>query len=340
MDMRYVDQYVRKGLLLDLSKFIPDTINLQGFNQTLLKGSEAHGTIYGIPFGGNFVSIFYDTTMFERAGVTLPNNFNEWTWDELKTVSLAISKAMGPGIYGTDDYSSNIGAFEVFIRQFGKELYTEDGLRAFNKQEVVQWFNYWSDLRKQGVCVPPDLEVQYNGATPSLTTLVAGKAAINISTSNQIQSFQAATTHKLGLFSCPAAAGVKDTGNYLKASMLLSASSSTRYPAEATKFINAIFNNNAIVKELGIERAIPGSPRAQALIKPLLKTSDILQLNMTNQLAAITRPKLVLDPPGAGEVSDLLVLIAQGLAFGKTSITEAADALVTQTDKALERDGV
>ncbi|GCE21515.1 hypothetical protein [Dictyobacter kobayashii] len=142
------------------------------------------------------------------------------------------------------------------------------------------------------------------------------------------------------MYSTPAAAGVKDTGNYLKASMLLSASASTKNPALVTKFINAIFNDPTIVKALKIERGIPGSARAQALLKPGLKPADLQQLTMTNQLAAITRPKMVLDPPGAGEVSDLLVLIAQGLGFGKMSVADAANTFVVQTDKALERDGV
>jgi hypothetical protein len=49
---------------------------------------------------------------------------------------------------------------------------------------------------------------------------------------------------------------------------------------------------------------------------------------------------LVLDPPAAGEVQDLLTLIAQGLSFGKLTVAEAADTFVAQTDQALERVGV
>jgi hypothetical protein len=61
---------------------------------------------------------------------------------------------------------------------------------------------------------------------------------------------------------------------------------------------------------------------------------------LTNQVAANSRPKAVLDPPGAGEVQDLLTMIGQGLAFGKMSVEEATNAFIEQTDKALERDGV
>lgn len=340
MDMRYIDQYVRKGLLLDLTKFIPDPINLDDFNRTLLKGSEANGTIYGVPFGGNFVSTFYDTALVEQVGYQFSTQFQDWNWDTLKQVAMEVSKATNHATYGIDDGSTNIGAFEVFVRQRGKELYTEDGQRAFNKQDILDWFNYWSELRQAGACIPPDMAVQYSGATPALTTIVAGKTAFTISTSNQIQAYQAGTTRKLGLFSSPAAAGLQDIGNYLKASMLVSASATTKNPALVTTFINALFNDPAIVMALKIERGIPGSARAQQLLKPTLKPANLQLLTMTNKIAAVTRPKQVLDPPGAGEFGDLLALIGQGVAFGKMSTTEAANTLITQADKALERDGV
>jgi len=340
MDMRYIDQYVRKGLLLDLSKFIPQPIDLHGFNQVLLKGSEAEGAVYGIPFGGNFVSIFYDTVLLKRAGVPTPDQLPEWNWETYAEYTQQISKALGPGIYGSDDASNSIAIFEIFIRQRGKELYTNDGQRAFSKQDVLDWFSYWSELRKTGACVSPDLDVEHNGATPAQTTLVAGRAAIIFTTSNQLQAFQVSTPHKLALFTCPLSSGYRDTGNYLKASMLMSASATTKHTTEVAQFINFLFNDAAAIQALGVERGIPGSASAQALLKPKLKPADLYQLTLTNQVAAISRPKAVLDPPGAGEVQDLLTMIGQGLAFGKMSIEEAADTFIVQTDEALERDGV
>jgi multiple sugar transport system substrate-binding protein len=340
MDMRYIDQYVRKGLLLDLAKFIPQPIDLHDFNQVLLKGSEAEGAVYGIPFGGNFVSVFYDTVLLKRAGVPTPDQLPEWNWDTFAEYAQRISKALGPGLYGSDDASNSIAIFEIFVRQRGKELYTNDGQRAFSKQDVQDWFSYWSELRKAGACVAPDLDVEYNGATPAQTTLVAGKAAIIFTTSNQLQAFQASTPHKLALFTLPLSSGYRDTGNYLKASMLLSASATTKHTTDVAQFINFVFNDTAAIHALGVERGIPGSARAQAMLKPTLKPADLYQLTLTNQVTASSRPKEVLDPPGAGEVQDLLSMIGQGLAFGRMSIEEAADAFIEQTDQALERDGV
>ena len=340
MDMRYIDQYQKKGLLLDLSKFIPQPINLPDFNQVLLKGSEAEGVVYGIPFGGNFLGILYDGNLLKQAGVEMPEQTRDWTWDSFADYTLHVSKALGPGVYGTEDASANIWAIETFIRQRGKELYTSDGQRAFNRQDAFDWFAYWDKLRQSGACATPAVESESSATIPALSTLAQGRAAINFSPSNLIQATQAATQHKVGLFLCPSTAGQRDNGVYLKASMLMSASATTPYPNEVAQFINFLFTEDGVIKALGIERGIPGSARAQALLKPSLKPSDLIQLNLVNLITATSRPKLVLDPPGAGEVSDLLTLIAQGLSFGKLTVAEAADTFVAQTDQALERVGV
>jgi multiple sugar transport system substrate-binding protein len=340
MDMRYIDQYQRKGLLLDLSKFIPQPINLPDFNQVLLKGSEAGGVVYGIPFGGNFLGILYDANLLGQAGVELPEQARDWTWDSFADYTLRVSKALGPGVYGTGDFSANIWAIETFIRQRGKELYTSDGQRAFSRQDAFDWFAYWDKLRRSGACTTPAVESESSSTIPALSTLAQKKAAINFSPSNLIQATQAATQHKVGLFLCPSTAGQRDNGAYLKASMLMSAFATTPYPNEVGQFINFLFANDGAIKALAIERGIPGSARAQALLKPSLKPSDLIQLNLVNLITATSRPKLVLDPPAAGEVQDLLTLIAQGLSFGKMTVAEAADTFVAQTDQALERVGV
>ena len=340
MDMRYIDQYQKKGLLLDLSRFIPQPINLPDFNQVLLKGSEAQGIVYGIPFGGNFLGILYDKNLLQKAGVTMPEQTPNWTWDGFADYTLRVSKALGPGVYGTEDASANIWAIETFIRQRGKELYTSEGQRAFNRQDAYDWFAYWDKLRQSGACATPAVESESSSTIPALSTLAQRKAAINFSPSNLIQATQAATSHSLGLFLCPSTTGQRDNGTYLKASMLMSASASTQYPDEVAKFINFLFTSDGAIKALGIERGIPGSARAQALLKPSLKPSDAIQLNLVQLITATSRPKAVLDPPGAGEVSDLLTMIAQGLAFGKLTAAQAADTFVAQTDQALERVGV
>ena len=49
-----------------------------------------------------------------------PEQASDWTWDSFADYTLHVSKALGPGVYGTEDASANIWAIETFIRQRGK----------------------------------------------------------------------------------------------------------------------------------------------------------------------------------------------------------------------------
>ncbi|MBO0794314.1 MAG: extracellular solute-binding protein, partial [Ktedonobacteraceae bacterium] len=156
-DVAYISQYVGKGLLLNLSKYIPSKINLSDFNQVMLKGSEKNGNVYGVPMGGNFLAIYYDQDMLEKAGVPLPPQHPNWTWDGFADYALKISKALGPNVYGTEDASANMQGLETLVRQRGKELYTPDGKLGYTEQDALDWFNYWDRMRKTGACAPADV---------------------------------------------------------------------------------------------------------------------------------------------------------------------------------------
>jgi ABC-type sugar transport system, periplasmic component len=342
MDMRYLDLYVNKGLLLNLSPLIKQSsINLHDFNQQLRKGSEASGTVYGVPWGANFFGLFYDQNLLDKAGVGRPELMQDWTWERFAEYALSISKALGPNVYGSDDQCGVISPLEYFIRQHGKEMYTLDGQRGFDKQDILDWLTYWINMRKTGACIPPSIASDLSSSSAGgQNPITVGIAAITFGTSNTVESYQNSTLHKLGIYTPPLMMGSRDTGNYLKAAMLLSASASTKYPSEVARCINFLFNDTGAIKTLGVERGIPGSARAQAMLTPKLTALQLAELTLVNQVTTTSRPKLVLDPPGAGEVENLWTYVNQGVVFGKLTAKEAAATFVSQTDKILERVGM
>ena len=152
MDMAYVAQYVNQHELLDLTSLTDDkTIDLSDFDQGLLANSEDNKVIYGIPLGGNYECMIYDTQIIQDAGLSAPPK--SWTWADFADYTTKISKALAAKkIVGTQDSSSAIDIFEIWVRQHGRELYTTDGKIAFTADDAASWFSYWSDLRKAGGC--------------------------------------------------------------------------------------------------------------------------------------------------------------------------------------------
>ncbi|MBE3560647.1 MAG: extracellular solute-binding protein [Ktedonobacteraceae bacterium] len=334
MDMRYIAQFVQKKLLLDLTPYISDkTIDLADFDQGLLKSSEVNNTPYGIPMGGNYQGLFYDTEMIKQANVGEPQD--GMTWDQFADYTTKVAKALGSGMYGVTDLSGDITSFEVWTRQHNKELYTTDGKLGFTEQDVIDWFTYWDKLRKAGGAIPTDVQAGFGtSGNPDATGLVHGKAAFHLTYSNLIDAFQKSVKHKLAIVSVPTGS---TPGMYLKPSMLMSISAKTKHPKESANFIGFINNDPGAVKALSVERGTPGSAKARQLLVPTLTATQQVMMDYFERVGKsnFTRPKLVLDPAGAGEVEKALLRNAQNVGFGKVSIADGAKAFYADAQKAI-----
>lgn len=340
MDMRYIKQFVDKGLLKSLAGFSNSPIDLSDFDKGLLDGTRVNGELYGIPCGGNYQTIVYDTTLIEKANVgPVPATF---TWASFADYCAKLHTALGPR-YGAQDMSHVITAFEVFVRQHNSaELYTSDGKLGFDRSVVEEWFTYWEGMRKSGGCVPPDVESAFNGtAGPQTSTLINGKAVFSHTLSNLYDAYSKATQNKLAMVAMPTYSGSGATpGMYLKASMLFSVGSKSTHQAHAASFIGFTVNNPDAVKALGLDRGVPGSAKGRDTLKPILTPSQQAQLDyvaLISTTAGLASTKKTLDPAGAGAVEKALITAATAVSFGQKSAAAGADAFMKDAQNALEQ---
>ncbi len=333
MDMRYIAHYVRNELLLDLSLFIYDQrIDLTDFDALLLESCKVNGTIYGIPLGSNYQCMFYNTTLLERVGWDpIPGPM---TWETFGQYTGALSHALGNGIYGTSDASGNYDVFEIWIRQRGKEMYTVDGYLDFTLTDVIDWYNYWDALRKTHACPPMNIQsaLDLTGA-PIDSSVIKGKVVFSHLFTNQYEAFHKATSYALALSVFPQG---KVPGIYLKASQLLSISSTTNYPYDAASFVDFVTNNSDALETLGYERGVPGAAHGRTILEahatPAQKAITAFMDLVARSGAA--RPKEVLDPPAAGQIADVLLRVSQEIGFGKTSVLDGAKEFYVSAQKA------
>ena len=335
MDMRYVAQYVRKKQLLDMTELIYNqTIDLSDYDPQLLNSSKVNNTVYGIPFGGNYQSIFYDVEQVTKAGIGKPPaNLN---WDNYAAYMTELTKALGGNVYGAMDGSSDITTFEIWLRQRGKDIYNLDGHVNFTQADAGDWYSYWDNLRKAGGCPPYDIQHTLDiTGSPDNSSLIKQKTVFFITYSNLFEAFQKATPHQLALAMLPVGGNGTVPGMYLKASQLISIYSTTKYPLTSAQYINFIINNVDAIKALSIERGLPGSSKALAVLNPLLtKTEqDIAAYMDLVSKSGNTRSKDVLDPPGAGQIADLLRQVSFNISSGKVSVTAGAQAFYSQAKK-------
>jgi multiple sugar transport system substrate-binding protein len=320
--------------MYDLTQLIYNqSIDLSDFDPLMLAGSKANNALYGIPLGGNYQCLLYDSVLVEQSGVgDLPADM---TWDTFADYTHALSQALGPDIYGTVDSSGDISTFEIWVRQRGKELYNTDGSLAFDAQDVGDWFSYWSKLRSSGACVTPAIQGTFTttgGAANSPVT--HKKAVIGIPHSNELESYQALMPHPVFLHIIPNGPG---PGLYFKPSMLISIAANTPYVQEAAAFINFIINNPGGITAIGIERGVPGALKAQALLAPTLTAVQQRELAFTNETSqsGSIRIKEVLAPPKASLVTTLFVTASTDVSIKHISIADSAKTFIAAAQKVL-----
>jgi multiple sugar transport system substrate-binding protein len=318
MDMGYVKQYADEKQILDLTPLINNkTFDLSDFDQTLLADTEYNGVLYGIPLGGNYECMYYNTKLIQEAGVGTPPT--TWTWDEFASYAGKISKALSSKqIYGSADASGAMDMFEIWVRTNGHNLYTVDGKAGFTQDDVQTWFEYWDAMRKSGACAPAQIQATDTTGGPATALIVKGKTAFATAHSNQLSGFQTLITDPLAMQFVPTGIQV---GNYLKCSMMMSIAANSKNVDAAANFIQFLITNPDGVKAIGLDRGIPGSARAIAALTPTLQPIDKAVINYAAAMISNkqARTKTILDPAAAGKVLTSLGTMSQSVGFGKLS---------------------
>jgi multiple sugar transport system substrate-binding protein len=127
------------------------------------------------------------------------------------------------------------------------------------------------------------------------------------------------------------------SGHYIKPSQMMSVSARSKAPEESAKLINFMVTDPEGVKFLGIERGVPCSAAARALLAPELDALGKMQIDFVAALGKIAVPLPPPPPKGAGEIEKLLLRTADSVAFGKASVKDGAQQFHTEAVAILAR---
>jgi multiple sugar transport system substrate-binding protein len=331
MDYRYLSEYVSRGTLLDLQPYVGDTINLDDFNEALLASGQVDGGLYGVSLGGNVQMLVANTAMLEEAGISLPET---WSWEEFASVAQELSDALGEGVYGTMDGGGSEPWLELFLRQRGKQLYTEDGGLGYAPEDLSAWFSYWEELRASGAAPSADVTAMALGDVQN-SLVVNGQAAVEFVWSNQFSASQALAADPLTA-QLPPGEG-DNLGLYFKPSMFISVAASTDAPEASAELVNFLVSDPEAGLILRTERGMPGS---SSLLEALSAEADEVDQVIFDYLAEsepYQQEIPVPPPPGAGEIEGLLLRTNEQLAFGRLSVEEAVDRYFSEAQTLLEQ---
>ncbi len=335
MDYGYIYEYARRHALLPLDPFVGKGLDLTGFDQNSIDGGKVDGKIYGVSLGLNSTSLVYDIQTFEKLGIQKL----DWpvTWSEFAKRSTALTKAAKRDDYwGSQDAGGAGPALEVWLRERGKPMYTDDNKFGADATDMAEWFAYWQDLRAAGGCVPPEVQaLEKTDIDTSVLTL--GKAAIAFENSNQLVGFQALNKNKLDIAMYPAGPPGTKSGQYLKPSQMFSIAATTQYPEQTAKLLSFFVADPAAGKILSVERGIPASKLVRDTIAPVLDELGKRQLEYISFISDKVSPLPPPPPRGAGEVLALLLRTNEQVAFKRLSAADAGKQFIRDAGDVLSR---
>ena len=328
MDQAYIAEYGGRGALLDMS-------NVGSIDLTPLKSSLAQGTLngklYGIPTGENAYGIAANKTLFQKAGVDVPDD-KTWTWNDYLDICSKLKSGSG-GAFTGSTWQSGDQDLKIWLHQHGEQLYTDKGKLGASTGTLTSWFTMIKKFFDAGDGPTPDEFTNDVAASLQQTLFGSSKAALGWTWSNQVTAYQQSNGGDLVLLRPPSVAGsAKKNGLYYKPSMYWSIGSQTKYPSQAGGIINYFLNNTDAAKLQLAERGVPVNPKVQAVVKPLLSPTDQLGVQYLQDIKNEIKWVPPVPPKGTSTVASVAQRHTQDVIFGRATPSAAADAFKTEVE--------
>lgn len=331
MDLAYIAEYGGRGALLDLSK--QKGLDLAAFDKNTLASGQYSGKQYGISTGQNALAVFANVNVFKKAGVAIPDD-TKWTWDDFAKTAQAV--AAGASNYGSS-YGLTDQSLNIWLRQRGEQLYTDDGQTGFTVDGVASYMAFQKKLMDSKAAPPASVAQEDIGAAVEQTLAATNKTGMSFWWTNQLGALQKATGSDIKLLRVPSQDGKpQDDGLFYKPSMYWSASARTKHPDEVATFIDYLVNNTDVAKTITTERGFSTSSKVQDTIKPLLTPTDKSALDYLTAIKPELGQAPAVPPVGSSKVADALGRHTTDVLFGRADAQSAAAAFKSDADNQIK----
>lgn len=328
MDLQYYDQYVKNGLLLDLTPYIEDgTLNLSDADDSILESAKIDGKTYAVCNGVNAPALLYNKTALDEAGIKVKDGM---TMDEFVDLSKEIQKKTG--------MKTNIGYNhetlpEYWLRAKDQVFFEEGKLGAKSAEDINTIFTLEEQAIKEGWHVDPSVFTEITVGSAEQDPMVYGSNPESMSWcafaySNQLAALQAAAPEgvEIGITTWPS--DDLEKSNYLKPSQFFAVTTDCKNPEEAVKVLDYITNSVDCNKVLLGERGVPISKTVSEAITPELDETNQKIVVYINDVVTPTCSTInPAAPNGANEVYDLLKNLEEQVLYGQITAEEAANQL-------------
>ena len=329
MDAAYLGEYAGRGALLELKD-----VDLSKFEQAVADAGKVEGEQYAVTAGINAQVVLANPALLSASGVALPDD-STWTWDEYNKTAAAISAASANGVYGTGAVTGD-AATNLWLRQHGKTLFTDDGELGFDENDLKGWYEYQADMRDSKAAPPASVTTEDATASVDQQGLSTNRYAMAWYWSNQLAALSKASGQALEIHRPPSTDGsAASAEQYYKSSQFWSASSRTKHPAEVQKFIDFLSNNVEAGKIALADRGIPANSEVRSAIADKLSPADAATAKFIDEIADELGDAVPVPPAGSSAVVEVIGRYALEIHFDRMSPAEAAKKAMEEAKSAL-----
>ena len=142
--------YASNGQLLDLSKYIKESggVDMANYPEGLVSIYSLNGKQYAVPKDYDTIALWYNKTLFDKAGLAYPDE--TWTWDTLKKAAKKLTKGDGSQ-YGICAGLHNQEGYYNFVYQAGGEIVTPDNKSGYAEDATIKGIVEYFSLVKDGL---------------------------------------------------------------------------------------------------------------------------------------------------------------------------------------------
>lgn len=223
-----------------LAEEYPDSVQADyGFDDLLpgvALGLSYEDELYGLPFYGESSMLYYNTAMFEEAGLVMPE---QPTWDEVREFACALhdpdNGRYGIALRGLPGWGEVMAPLTTVVNTYGGRWFDENWEPQLTSPEWVEAVTFYVNLIND--CGQPG--ATGTGFTEALTLMAQGQAAMwvdaTVAAGFLSNPEQSTITDSLGF--APAPVGPVAKGNHWLWSWNLAIPSTSDHAAEALQFI-------------------------------------------------------------------------------------------------------
>ncbi|WP_019909442.1 ABC transporter substrate-binding protein [Paenibacillus sp. HW567] len=180
MHSNEIYKYASNGMLLDLTDRISQSadVKLDNYPEGLNQIYNLQGKQYAIPKDFDTIGLWYNKTLFDKAGLKYPDE--NWTWDDLHKAAKTLTK---DGVYGFLAPLHNQEGYYNFVYQNGGTIITADKKSGYDDPKTIEALKFYINFVREG------LSPEVYGDAERADLLKNGKVAMGLFGSWNLSGF-------------------------------------------------------------------------------------------------------------------------------------------------------